>query len=382
MDPRMPPPYHQPPPHMMAPSSKPFHERTWASLTPDGKRLKPTKDDTSYNRKLKSLGVLAEAFVGKHKDLPSNTSVVVDDMARMLCVERRRIYDVVNILESVGVVIKKSKNTYVWMGTDVMNGNLGELQEEAIARFPEDALEAGLITAEECAKYKASPPPTESIHHKTLNRLTQQFLHVFLVGHKTMSLPEASDKIHGSQSTMIELAKLGGWDGVDDGTGLGMHKAASKGLKTKIRRLYDVSNVLFHLNWIVKLSPAIHQPKLQNDIAPLLLERRPQYKWNYDMTPKQIRAAFLQNKTHVEYREAQSSHAMSSYHQVAMTSTSSSSYDQGLTRRVSLEDERPVVMDPHSHHPHHHHLGGRRISLDFSSAGANAHHHNPTMGPL
>ena len=371
MDPRMPPHYPPPPPPMMAgpPSSKPFHERSWASLTPDGKRLKTTKDDASYNRKLKSLGVLAEAFVGKHKDLPGHTSVVVDDMARMLCVERRRIYDVVNILESVGVVIKKSKNTYVWMGLDVMVSNLGELQEEAISRYPDDALEAGLITAEECAQYKANPPPPESIHHKTLNRLTQQFLHVFLVGHKTMSLPEASDKIHGSQSTMLELAKLGGWDGVDDGTGLAMHKAASKGLKTKIRRLYDVSNVLFHLNWIVKLSPAIHQPKLQNDIAPLLLERRPQYKWNYDMSPKQVRAAHLQAKSRVEYREAQTSHAVSSYqhqhhHHSSSQAMTAGPFNDGMTRRVSLEDEqRPMEMGNGA---------GRRISLDLAGG-----HHLP-----
>jgi hypothetical protein len=257
--------------------------------------LKTSREEGAYNRKLKSLGVLAEAFVDKHKDVPSNSSIVVDDMARMLSVERRRIYDVINILESVKVVIKKSKNTYVWMGLGVMNMALGELQEEAIARYPDDALKHELITQEEYETYKTNPPPEESPHHKTLNRLTQQYLHVYLVGHKTLSLPEASDFIHGSQSTMEDLAKLGGWDGVEDGTGLAMHKAASKGLKTKIRRLYDVSNVLYHMNWIVKLAPAVHQSKLHSDIAPLLLERRPQYKWNY-MAPKEIRAIYLQAK--------------------------------------------------------------------------------------
>ena len=354
MDPRMQHYGHPlpPPHHMMGPTNKQMHERTWASPTPDGKRLKAS-DEGSYNRKLKSLGVLSETFVAKHKDLPSNTSVVVDDMARMLGVERRRIYDVVNILESVGIVVKKSKNTYIWMGMHVMVNSLATLQEEAISRYPEDALENGLITPEECTKYKATPPPVESIHHKTLNRLTQQFLQVFLFGHKNMSLPEASDKIHGSSSTMHELAKLGGWDGVDDGTGMAMHKAAAKGLKTKIRRLYDVSNVLFHLNWIVKLAPPIAQPNLQSDIAPLLLERRPHFKWNY-MTPQEIRATYLQQSGNDGSMGGVGTSTTSEDYR--RTSSPSSSFD--VVRRVSLEEEEQQQRQHHQrsfeskHGPH------------------------------
>ena len=193
--------------------------------------------------------------------------------------------------------------------------------------------------------------PSESIHHKTLNRLTQQFLHVFLVGHGNLSLPEASDKIHGSTSTMTDLAKLGGWDGIDDGTGLSLHKAASKGLKTKIRRLYDVSNVLHHMNWILKMSPAIHQPKFTNDIAPLLLERRPQYKWNY-IPIQEIRAAYLrangkESSSSNNNTASKSSHESMFHSQSSMSTSSSSSSSgpahtdyHGYSRRVSLEDDQ------------------------------------------
>jgi hypothetical protein len=247
-----------------------------------------------YSRKLKSLGVLAETFVQKHSNIPPETTVIVDDLARSLGVERRRVYDVVNILESMGVVVKKSKNTYLWMGMDNLSISLGKLQEEAIRKYPDDALAFRLISDEQAQTLRQHLPFFDPTRNKSLSRLTQNFIECFLVGHKTMSLPEASDKIHGSVSTIKELAKLGGWVESDEiGNDLAMHKGAAKGLKTKIRRLYDVSNVLFHLGWINKVAPAAAQSKLENDIAPLLLERRPQYQWNY-LSAHQIRQAYLE----------------------------------------------------------------------------------------
>jgi len=43
--------------------------------------------------------------------------ISLDAVAGTLGVERRRIYDVTNILEALDMVSRKTKNAYVWHGT-------------------------------------------------------------------------------------------------------------------------------------------------------------------------------------------------------------------------------------------------------------------------
>ena len=42
--------------------------------------------------------------------------ISLDEVCSTLGVERRRIYDIVNVLEAVEVVVKKGKNQYAWFG--------------------------------------------------------------------------------------------------------------------------------------------------------------------------------------------------------------------------------------------------------------------------
>jgi hypothetical protein len=77
-------------------------------VTPTPKKYKV---DQEYSRKNKSLGVLAENFIQTYVNNEPGSDIVVDQAARALNVERRRIYDVVNILESIRVV---RKNKVPW----------------------------------------------------------------------------------------------------------------------------------------------------------------------------------------------------------------------------------------------------------------------------
>lgn len=60
-----------------------------------------------------SLGILTKKFVGL---LRSTEDGVVDlnQAADLLEVQKRRIYDITNVLEGVGLIKKKSKNNIEW----------------------------------------------------------------------------------------------------------------------------------------------------------------------------------------------------------------------------------------------------------------------------
>ena len=71
----------------------------------------------AYNRKEKSLGELCRRFLFLY-GTPQKGRLYLDQCTRELGVERRRIYDIINILESFSVIERDIKNEYVWRGID------------------------------------------------------------------------------------------------------------------------------------------------------------------------------------------------------------------------------------------------------------------------
>ena len=208
-----------------------------------------------------------------------------------LMVERRRIYDVVNILEALQVVVKKGRNTYMWKGRNHLVCQFALMQQEAVENWPEYAAKYGITEKDPDSVAKSGQQQTyEKEESKSLTRLSQLFLQVFLVGFDNVNLPQVSELIHGRKPSAEEFAKIGnqGQDPPKDPQEF--HKLVGRGLKTKIRRLYDVANVLLAIGLL---------RKTENRIARTVEGKRPHYHWNFTADAKQLRSVYesLEDRT-------------------------------------------------------------------------------------
>lgn len=64
-------------------------------------------------------------FLTEFGNTGSMAELSLDTAAQRLNVERRRIYDIVNIFESLDIVKRKGKNKYTWLGTEGVSGEGG-----------------------------------------------------------------------------------------------------------------------------------------------------------------------------------------------------------------------------------------------------------------
>ena len=84
------------------------------------------------NRYDSSLGLLTKKFVSLLRDADSQSPASSLDLnlaARELGVQKRRIYDITNVLEGIGLIEKKGKNVIRWKG-ETQYGGLLELKAE------------------------------------------------------------------------------------------------------------------------------------------------------------------------------------------------------------------------------------------------------------
>ncbi|KAJ8480469.1 hypothetical protein OPV22_024196 [Ensete ventricosum] len=216
----------------------------------------------AYSRKQKSLGLLCANFVSLY-NRDGIDSIGLDDAARRLGVERRRIYDIVNIMESVGVLARKAKNAYSWIGFSGIPKALDRLEEEArrgithseCAGFKEDLedeldespeqyadegdekpsqiINSSSLSSGACCKARSA---TANRREKSLGTLTENFIKLFLTSDgDTISLDDAARLLLGA-----------------------IHDASY--MRTKIRRLYDIANVLSSINLIEKTQVEARKP--------------------------------------------------------------------------------------------------------------------------
>ena len=164
-----------------------------------------------YSRKSKSLGLLATRFVDMCRDLDDGL-ISLDAASKTLAVVRRRIYDVVNVLQSIGIVAREGKNTYSWQGAKGMRSSLQDMNKQI-----EDE---GNDEEDEGAGTKRG---------ESLGALSRKFVSLFLQNQDStvLSLESAAAEMHSSLAATNSTPEKGG------------------ATKTKVRRLYDVRYCTF-----------------------------------------------------------------------------------------------------------------------------------------
>lgn len=236
-----------------------------------------------YDRAEKSLGNLAKAFmdvfadkpiapVDPLADAPEGSTLSIDDVSDALQVERRRIYDIINILESVQIVTRSAKNTYRWHGEENLAVFFAQSQQECFNNDPEECKRNGILKDN---TYRSDHDFVEDEFdekkEKSLGKISVNFIRLFLLGNVSIDLTEVSDRILGSRTAL----------NVPEGhpKKAEADKRAAKALKTKIRRLYDVANVLQSIGVVAKKNSGGSYSSSKTC---------PCFKWTFRIHPKNL----------------------------------------------------------------------------------------------
>eukprot|EP01031_Cornospumella_fuschlensis_P035156 gene35156-42581_t len=228
----------------------------------------------------KSLADICKRFVGLYgtensmayiaglrdpNDFTEGTTVLhrVDSAAEALQVHVRRIYELIKILEILSFVTfaGDKRGKFSWRGTKDFLYVLGSIQDEGIHKYPQIAAQHNLshppaqrgvggsmygsVYGNEYAHPSVSPNKhsgsgsgrgfgsVQSEEHFMVEVICKNFLQLFLVGMNSMSMSSAIQKL-------IPL---------EEGQNLADYNKVNA---TKIRRVYDVTNVLCSLNLLRK----------------------------------------------------------------------------------------------------------------------------------
>uniref|UniRef100_A0A8C8EAA5 E2F transcription factor 2 n=1 Tax=Otus sunia TaxID=257818 RepID=A0A8C8EAA5_9STRI len=86
------------------------------------------KQKTRYDT---SLGLLTKKFIRLLNESPDGV-VDLNRAAEVLEVQKRRIYDITNVLEGIQLIRKKSKNNIQWMGTVIFEDAAVTVKQQAL----------------------------------------------------------------------------------------------------------------------------------------------------------------------------------------------------------------------------------------------------------
>ena len=184
------------------------------------KKVEPKREETGgKSRKTESsLKHICTQILSRYHHLV-DAEIHLNEFSKQLNVERRRIYDIVNILEGFDIFVKKVKNVYVWKGLGMFL-----LKLKLLEAIDEDASNKIKLF-----KFERSSPVTKK---KSLTFLSVRFLKAFCAKNTKMGFKALITKFADNEKEPKEdSAKCG---------------------KNKVRRLYDIINVFKALGLISK----------------------------------------------------------------------------------------------------------------------------------
>ena len=181
----------------------------------------------------KSLTELCQRFMinfGRN----TNKVIALDQWTKLLGVEKRRVYDILNIFETFNAITKKAKNQYVWKGIACVYEGLDKIQAKCQNIVLQNSTNECSQNIRNSSKKRILVDyPCET--QKSLGFLWENFIAMFQLISPVITLDDAAENIKA------------------------IFENSSK-LKTKVRRLYDISNVLLVLKVIKKTFLASGKP--------------------------------------------------------------------------------------------------------------------------
>lgn len=212
----------------------------------------------AVSRKEKSLAVLCLNFMAVARETPFNSEgmkiIEIQQIAEQLGAKRRRIYDIINILESVMIVSRVKKNTYQWHGTDGLPAMFATLQKEGLEEMA--AKEAEAAAAAGGVKAEGDTQPDEAVvagkKTKGVAKTCKRFFQIFLTtGQTHVAVSDAANIIEGPLTPANQ--------------------------KALTRRIYDIANVLQSCGIIEKYN-----------VGSTSDTNRPGFRWSYQVSPEDM----------------------------------------------------------------------------------------------
>jgi len=233
----------------LAPEKMPFRTITVTnSPIHDEQENQNNEFNFAKSRKSKSLGNLCKNFIKTFSN-DENSLIIIDECAKMLNVERRRIYDIINILECFDCLTRKGKNCYLWLGTKSICNSLKNFSYySSSVRDKSNLFKNQNMISQENDEISENKCSTKGIHF--LKKTFRKERSLGLICFNFISLFSLSTKCILSLEAIAEK--------------LSTKEKSENSKKTKIRRLYDIANVLVAIGILKKVS---------------VLDKKTSYEW-------------------------------------------------------------------------------------------------------